>query len=304
MINELISNSLPFLFDKPFTAIIGSEPSKGARSPLLWNSAYKKFSIDNQMYPLDVTEENLRDLLITLSTNEFFYGGAIAVPYKEKVVKILSTLENSRVSQQVNTIGAANAIYFDDEYNMCLTNTDGEAGLKTLIDNCPDLKNKNILIIGIGGAGKAVSTYISNFIDRGKLFISARNRLEVINFVNSLNAEYIGWPIENFNYKNLDVVINCTSLGSDSEESDRVIPLCDTNFSSEEIFSSLNKNCVLFDIIYTPLKTQFLKIGEKYNLKTLNGLQMNLDQAVIAFNYATKSKYKINEIRSAMKDAT
>ena len=151
---------------------------------------------------------------------------------------------------------------------------------------------------------KYISTYISNFIDRGKLFISARNRLEVINFVNSLNAEYIGWPIENFNYKNLDVVINCTSLGSDSEESDRVIPLCDTNFSSEEIFSSLNKNCVLFDIIYIPLKTQFLKIGEKYNLKTLNGLQMNLDQAVIAFNYATKSKYKINEIRSAMKDAT
>ena len=71
------------------------------------------------------------------------------MPYKEKVVKILSTLENSRVSQQVNTIGAANAIYFDDEYNMCLTNTDGEAGLKTLIDNCPDLKNKNILIIDI-----------------------------------------------------------------------------------------------------------------------------------------------------------
>ena len=60
----------------------------------------------------------------------------------------------------------------------------------------------------------------------------------------------------------------------------------------------------MFDIIYIPLKTQFLKIGEKYNLKTLNGLQMNLDQAVIAFNYATKSKYKINEIRSAMKDAT
>ena len=51
----------------------------------------------------------------------------------------------------------------------------------------------------------------------------------------------------------------------------------------------LKKTCVVFDIIYNPLRTKFLKFSEQIGLKTMNGLEMNLLQAVIAFNYAVKS---------------
>ena len=174
MIKKIIENKTDFEFDRPFSAIIGLEPSKGARSPILWNNAYKNFGLNTQMHPLDVSENNLSDLIFYLNENSFFEGGAIAVPYKEKTLNIIEKLDNGKISNEANNIGAVNSIYRDGQNNFCATNTDGEAALKSIVEKCENLEEKKILLIGVGGAGKAVATYISNYLKNGKLFISAR----------------------------------------------------------------------------------------------------------------------------------
>ncbi len=300
MINKIINNKITFNFDSSFSVIIGLEPSKGARSPILWNAAYEKFGLDINMHPLDVSEDSLEDLLIALKENSFFCGGAVAVPYKEKIINILKKFENSNISPEAIAIGAANSIYIDEKRNICATNTDGESALKSLIENCNNLEDKNILLLGVGGAGKAVSTYIANYLKNGKLNISARKNQNSIEFIKSINAKYIDWPIENFDYSSVDIIINCTTLGSNTKSFKKMSPLIDKNLNEAEIFQGLKKGCILFDIIYDPLETYFLKIGRKNNFKTLNGLQMNLDQAVIAFNYASKFEYELEDISRAM----
>ena len=99
-------------------------------------------------------------------------------------------------------------------------------------------------------------------------------------------------------------MINCTVLGSNIKNNETNSPLKDNILDEEEIYKRLGKDCILFDIIYDPIETIFLKKGKDHNLKTINGLKMNLDQAVIAFNYATKNKYQLHDIRTAMKNVT
>ena len=73
-----------------YSLIIGLSPSKGARSPLLWNRAFKKYNIDCLMTPLDIsTAEDLKENLQRLIKDNFFMGGSVTFPYKELVAEIL-----------------------------------------------------------------------------------------------------------------------------------------------------------------------------------------------------------------------
>ena len=62
-LKKLISNKDLIIKTKKYTTIIGLSPSKGARSPKLWNRAFKKYGIKNEMVPLDVKNSNLTKLL-------------------------------------------------------------------------------------------------------------------------------------------------------------------------------------------------------------------------------------------------
>ena len=72
MIQDLITNNINLDDGKKFAAIIGLNPSNGARSPLLWNAAYSYYNVDTRMLPLDVTANNLTKLLYELESNVDF----------------------------------------------------------------------------------------------------------------------------------------------------------------------------------------------------------------------------------------
>ena len=72
------------------------------------------------------------------------------------------------------------------------------------------------------------------------------------------------------------------------------------NISETLTFLKVNSNAIVFDIIYKPSKTLIMKMAEKIGLKSINGLEMNLMQAVEAFGIVNK-KLKIKEIIKVMK---
>ena len=84
-INQIISNKI--ISDKEkYALMIGLNPSKGARSPFLWNKFFNQSGINAEMYPADLeSEEKLIDLLKILETDNNFIGGAVAAPYKQTV---------------------------------------------------------------------------------------------------------------------------------------------------------------------------------------------------------------------------
>ena len=70
MISELVENKIDFEKLDLYAAIIGETPSKGARSPLLWNAAFKAHNLDQSMIPFDVNQKNIFQLLNELNDDK------------------------------------------------------------------------------------------------------------------------------------------------------------------------------------------------------------------------------------------
>lgn len=278
-IKDLIENKIETIGLESYAGILGSRPSIGARSPLLWNAAFQAHQLSARMFPLDVQESNLTSLLEVLSMDSHFLGGAIAMPYKEKV----ATWLGKKITPEARKIGAVNCLYRDSEGSLIGANTDGEAALLSMENYFGSVNEKKILLMGLGGAGKAVATYFASAIGKGCLFIS--NRTPGIGSFDKKfgqSVQWQQWSSLNSILPEIDFVINCTSVGSGLQSS--ISPLSLTQLKL------IRKSAGVFDIIYIPKQTQLLKYSRQAGLSVLNGTEMNLEQAILAFNYATNAK--------------
>lgn len=321
-----------------YAVIIGLSPSKGAKSPKLWNAAFKGLNFPAFMHPMDVLPENLDNLIKYFKSDKRFIGGAIAVPYKVDILEYLDEIED-----EAKLIGAVNCIYLDKNRRIIGTNTDGAGALWSLKSACGDIIGKKILILGAGGAAAAVASYVGKSVgQKGKIFISNRSKQKADKLIQKLSdvcdAESLSWPVSNKSVKNIDIIINCSSIGFESPKKDHkgfhslkfYTPLgkiedtirvsksenlekeyahkaaknISQNFYETKIFLSQFKNLLVFDIVYQPLTTCLLFLSNLIGHKTLSGKGMNLEQAVIAFDKTTSATGKRdldqNEVRKYM----
>ena len=282
---SLIKNQIDIAHLDKYAAIIGESPSQGARSPKLWNAVFDNSGLNYSMIPLDVTKDKIIDLLNDLSQDEGFIGGAIAAPYKEVVAEWLG----ANITPEAKKIGAVNCLYRDAKGKLQGANTDGEASLVTFKNKFGSLESKSIMILGIGGAGKAVASYFAT--SANSTIIISRSK-EGKEYADKINARWGNWSQIDDHIDTVDVVVNCTSVGFGDQE--MASPL------SEEQIANLKKSTIVFDIIYQPVKTKLLEIADKSGISTLNGLEMNLEQAVLAYQYAVKPNKNLDEIRKIM----
>ena len=289
MVKQLIEKKLEKELSKLYTAIIGLNPSKGARSPKLWNRAFSMLNQTTQMICIDIeNEKDVSKVITNLQNDEFFIGGCIAYPYKETIFKILGI---DMIDQTSKPIGAINCLYKDDNNFLRGTNTDGYAALFSFLNLIKEKNDipKAILIAGLGGAGKAVASFFaSHFIPLGTKLVCS-SRTENKNFCKSINSEWIPWDELNNQLDRFDTFINCTSLGTGEliNNSPIQIPI-DTKLR------------FVYDIIYDPLQTQIILQAQKNNILNANGLEMNLLQAAKAFKLVSKSNLSESKIIDIM----
>jgi shikimate dehydrogenase len=282
---SLIENQINIAHLEKYAAIIGESPSQGARSPKLWNAVFDNSGLNYSMVPFDVTKGNINNLLNDLNLDKDFIGGAIAVPYKEVVAKWLG--EN--ITLEAKKIGAVNCLFRNSDGELQGTNTDGEASLSTFKNQFGALNLKSVVILGNGGAGKAVASYFSSSANSTTIISRSNEGKE---YADKIGAKWGNWNNINSIVDNVDIVINCTSIGFGDQEMGS--PL------DEEQMSNLKSSTIVFDIIYQPLKTKFLQIAEHEGLFIFNGLLMNMEQAVLAYKYAAEPNKELNEIRKIM----
>ena len=94
------------------------------------------------------------------------------------------------------------------------------------------------------------------------------------------------------------VLVNCTSAGY--QDGDAGTPL---GVDADALIAALPADALVYDIIYQPAETPLMSLAAARGLKTRNGLGMNLDQAVIAFQKANPGALSIDAIRDAMRNA-
>lgn len=188
-------------------------------------------------------------------------GVNVTIPYK---IQIIQYLDN--ISKEAEKIGAVNTISFNNDV-LTGYNTDYQGFGASLKNAQVNINNKKAVILGSGGAAKAVVQYL---IDNGISDIIYISR-------NPKNAEENIKEFKIISYDdmdkltNQDIIINCTPCGMYPK-----IEYCPIN---ENI---LSKFSVAVDLIYNPSETLFLKQAGKLGLKTVNGLYMLVAQAVAA----------------------
>ena len=288
-IKKLIANKVNYPENQKYCAIIGLNPSKGARSPLLWNAAFVANKLKVEMIPFDIEKKNLKKLFQILNDDSFFLGGAIAAPHKELIFKYLG----SNVSRETIPIKAVNCLYRNKDGALNGTNTDGEASIFSFKKKFKNIRNLEILIFGLGGVGKAVTSFFSKEINNIKnLHVFSTNKKNH-KFVKLLGSNLYNYDkIKNF-YNTADVIINCTDLGSKEKLNETILNI--------QHLKKFKKKLIVFDVIYNPKETKLIRNAKKLNYKYLNGLEMNLYQAILAFNYSIDEKIRSKNTSDIMK---
>ncbi len=285
--NEIKESNLDF-----YSVIVGTKPSVGARSPKLWNKVYKYEEKKVRMVPLDVEEGKIEQLFNYLKRDKNCLGGAVAVPFKETVFNLIK----DNVEEEIKAIGAVNCFYrppsgsLIDEFTG--TNTDGEAALEPIKKQLTESQNLNIGLLGYGGAGKAILAFLlRDFKKKHKVHIFNRSPINIKVSKKCYLYSYSLNDLETF-LPQFDLLINATSAGH--IESTHVTPV------PRRILTKAKKTMIVYDIIYDPLKTVLLSDSERIGLRTINGLRMNLIQAVLAYSYTNPTNLEKEEIYNIM----
>lgn len=180
-LQALITNRLDpeALRGRRIAAILGDVPSTYAKSPKLWNAAFRALSLPAAYVPLDIPREHLAQALKVLRGSEAFLGGSVTVPYKMDVLPLLD-----EVDPLTARIGAVNAIVRAPHGRLVGYNTDGLGGLRALTESIlpgdtpriSDLASARALLIGAGGAAQAVAFFLWQRMTAGELTIVNRSR--------------------------------------------------------------------------------------------------------------------------------
>lgn len=200
------------------------------------------------LFPL----ENLDDFPKLLLKTPFLVGLNVTIPYKEQIFKYLTEIDEAAQS-----VGAVNTIKITDS-KLKGYNTDIYGFEKSLKNFLGDKKQGEALILGTGGAAKAVA-YILNKMEIIFKYVSRRPQEGNLQY-EDLNKNII---------ENHFLIINTTPLG--------MAPNLDT--CPPIPYSYLNASHFLYDLVYNPEKTLFLNRGAEIGAQTKNGLEMLYLQA-------------------------
>jgi shikimate dehydrogenase len=207
--------------------------------------------------------ENVNEILKLVETNPTLYGLNITIPFKESVIPLLHELDESAAQ-----IGAVNCIKILRENNQVKLkgyNTDAYGFSQSLVEFIPQNFKGKALILGTGGASKAVQFVCKQLGIDYTLVTSQFNKVDSkTNHYYDLNDAII------VAHK---LIINCTPLGMHPHPN---------NFP-EIPYYALSKKHYCFDLIYLPAETQFIKQAKEQGSKTTNGINMLTLQAKNAF---------------------
>jgi shikimate dehydrogenase len=234
----LIGKNIGYSFSKAFFTTKFSQENR--------TDTYQNFDI--------ASIESLKDVI---QANETLKGLNVTIPYKESVIPLLD-----RIDKEAKKIGAINTIKIHQDGSLVGYNTDHYGFAKALADFLP-LKEKSALILGTGGASKAVS-YVLDAMNY-KYQLVSRTKTEMTLSYDELNEDLIS---------NHLLIINCTPLGTFPK----------TQEFPDIPYQYLSKDHLLFDLIYNPLETVFLRLGRAQGTQVTNGLKMLEYQAKKAWS--------------------
>lgn len=276
------------------TKLLGliGHPIKQSFSPYIHNITSELLKADYIYLPFDVTNDNLKNALKGMIALDI-RGFNVTIPHKENILQYLNN-----ISEEASIVGAVNTV-LNDHGTLVGYNTDIYGITETLIPYKEDLNGTTVTIVGAGGVARAaIYSLLRNFkIDKINLINRTKERAETLKEYFTDKMKFDNFEVfelvppdnvELFNQSKL--IINATSVGMTPDYDDSITPLKE----------SFNKEQIVFDMVYNPVKTQLLEIAKKTGAKTLDGLMMLAFQAAKSYELWTGEEMPVNKIYKSL----
>ena len=225
-----------------------------------FNQKFADEGIDAKYENYEISSIDMLPEILDMTPN--LHGLNVTIPYKEKVIPFLDS-----VSPEARAIGAVNVIRVTHEGNKTILkgfNSD-VIGFTQSIEPMIDKKwHQKALILGTGGASKAICFGLKS-LGIECVFVSRYERPETIQY-GMITPEVV---------KEYNVIVNCTPVGM-FPHTDECPPLP---------YEAMDHHTILYDLIYNPDQTLFMKRGAEYGADVKNGLEMLLLQAFASWEF-------------------
>ena len=268
--------------------VIVGDPVEHSLSPVMHNAAFQELNLDFVYVAFRVKKNELREAILGAGSLGV-HGLNVTMPHKNAVMKYLDEIDPT-----ARSIGAVNTI-LNDKGRLIGYNTDGAGALKALKENDVRLDGKKLLLLGVGGAGRAIAFHAAQEVGELKILNRTTQKAKELAEVlrkkfgkktdgNSLSAKIIKEELED-----ADILINATSVGM-RPDVDR--SLVDPSWLRPDL-------CVM-DIVYNPIETKLAKDARLTGAKVVSGIEMLVYQGASSFEIWTNHQAPVKVMKEAV----
>jgi shikimate dehydrogenase len=263
-------------------------------SPAMHNAAFKKLGLDFEYVPFEVDPKDLPEALTGLRALHIA-GFNITIPHKETIVPKLD-----EVTKLARIIGAVNTVV-NQEGKLIGFNTDGAGFIESLKEDAKiDPKGKSVVILGAGGASRAVSVMLAEANAKSLTITDVqedktKNLAEYVGSYFDISCNFVApdSPELQAAINEAEILVNSTPIG--------MHPRVDQSPLSEKI--KLHPKLLVYDLVYNPSETKLLKTAKAAGAKTCSGLGMLVRQGALAFTLWTGKEAPIEVMFKAAQAA-
>ena len=251
--------------------VIGN-PVRHSLSPVIHNNAFRRMGLNAAYlaFKVEHLEEAIRGI-----RGMGLRGVSVTIPFKTRVIPYLDEIE--AVAEKV---GAVNTIV-NERGRLVGHNTDWRGALEALEEKV-DLKEKKVLLLGAGGAARAIGFGLRRKGCRVTIINRSREKAESL-------AKELGFDFSSSLSSvvpDAEVLINATSVGMSPHTAVSPVPK-----------GLLRRGMTVMDVVYHPFRTKFLQEAQERGCQTINGLEMLARQGAAQLEIWTGRRPEIDEIR-------
>jgi shikimate dehydrogenase len=267
-------------------AVIG-DPVEHSLSPIMHNAAFEALDLDYVYLAFQVKEEQVASALVGMWALGI-HGLNVTMPHKNTVISQLDEVDrDAKLLCSVNTILNKNGKLWG-------FSTDGEGAVKALKANGVNLKDKRVLLLGAGGAARAIAYALAR--EAGELVILNRTEIQAESLACFLtretNKKIVSGGLNSAaieaNMPKTDILINATSVGMNPHHTQSPV--------SPKL---LRKDLVVMDIVYNPVETKLAKDAKAAGAKVVSGVEMLIYQGAASFEIFTDKSAPVEVMRKA-----
>jgi len=268
-----------------------ADPVAHSYSPLIHNASFFANKLNYRYVPFRVPAEEL-ELFLSWCKEEKIGGLSVTIPHKQSILPMLNQAESA-----AQGIGACNTVVFanNEDKELIGYNTDYRAAMDCLTEamakwtgNQEPFERESVLILGAGGVSRAIGYGLAQ--RRANITITSRSRIASEALAKHLNCRWVDW--EERHGIEPRILVNGTPVGMFPE-------MDETPFQTK----NLQGKTLVFDTVYNPEQTLFLKGARAAGCPVISGLQMFVRQAAYQYRLFTGLEPPVDVMVKILKKA-